>query len=179
MLIATSNFLIPNGTFIVELIAFVIVLGVLGKYVLPLLNEKLVERQEKIRSELAAADEAKADAQAADDERKAELDRARDQAREIVAQAHRNAERVATESQQRASQEYARLVSTADAAIEMARQKALDEASTRLGQLMIEVVGRILAREIDAEAHRDLIDAAISALREESLAASSETRTGV
>ena len=32
---ATSNFLVPNGTFIVVLIAFIIVLGVIGKYVLP------------------------------------------------------------------------------------------------------------------------------------------------
>ena len=178
MFIATSNFLIPNGTFVVELIAFVIVLGVLAKFVLPLLNEKLSERQDKIRSELAAADEAKADAQAADDERKAELDRARQQAREIVAQAHRTADNVVAEAEQRASVEYARLVSNADTAIAMARQKALDEASARLGQLMVDVVGRILAREIDAEARRDLIDAAISALREES-GALSDTGSGV
>ena len=35
MLIADSNFLIPNATLIVELIVFLIVLGVIRKYVLP------------------------------------------------------------------------------------------------------------------------------------------------
>ena len=58
---ATSNFLVPNGTFIVVLLAFIIVLGVIAKFVLPVLNAALTERQEQIRGELAAADQAKAD----------------------------------------------------------------------------------------------------------------------
>ena len=71
MPIATSNFLVPNGTFIVVLIAFIIVLGVITKYVLPVLNAALSERQEQIRGELEAADKAKADAEEADVERRA------------------------------------------------------------------------------------------------------------
>ena len=47
---ATSNFLVPNGTLIVELIAFLIVLAVIGKYVLPPLNKAMTARQEQIRS---------------------------------------------------------------------------------------------------------------------------------
>ena len=39
MPIATSNFLIPNGTFIVELVAFIIVLGVVARYILPPVNK--------------------------------------------------------------------------------------------------------------------------------------------
>ena len=31
MPIATSNFLVPNGTFIVVLLAFIVVLGVIGQ----------------------------------------------------------------------------------------------------------------------------------------------------
>ena len=49
MPLATSNFLVPNGTFIVVLIAFIIVLYVITKYVLPPLNAALTERQEQIR----------------------------------------------------------------------------------------------------------------------------------
>ena len=50
----------------------------------------------------------------------------------------------------------------------MARQRAIDEAATRLGEVVIEVVTKVLGREIDAAAHRDLIDEAIAALRDES-----------
>src|SRR5690242_17938898 len=98
MLIADSNFLIPNATLIVELIAFLIVLGVIGKYVLPRLNEALDARSAQIKSELEAADAAKADAAKADEDRRSELEGARQQAREIVAQANRTAEQVKTEA---------------------------------------------------------------------------------
>ena len=59
-----SNFLVPNGTFIVVLIAFILVVTVITRYVLPPLNKVLSERQEQIRGELEAADKAKADAEA-------------------------------------------------------------------------------------------------------------------
>jgi F-type H+-transporting ATPase subunit b len=78
--LATSNFLVPNGTFIVVLLAF-------GKKVLPVLNKALTERQDQIRGELEAADKAKADAEDADAERRAALEQARAQAREIVSNA--------------------------------------------------------------------------------------------
>jgi hypothetical protein len=60
MFIATSNFLIPNATLIVELVAFLVVLAFIGKYVLPYLKKALDERAALIGSQLAAADEAKA-----------------------------------------------------------------------------------------------------------------------
>ncbi len=91
MLLPASNFLVPNGTFIVVLLAFLVVLWVIGKKVLPILNKALAERQDQIRGELEAADKAKADAEEADAERRAVLEQARVQAREIVAQANTTA----------------------------------------------------------------------------------------
>lgn len=166
MPIATSNFLIPNGTFIVELICFVIVLGVVAKYILPPLNHALRTRQERIRAELTAADEARADAAAADEARRSELERARQQAREIVAQANRTAEALIAEAQGHAQGEKERILSSADAEVRLARQRALEEAAGRLGELVMEVVGRVIGREVDASAHRELIDEAAAALRE-------------
>ncbi|MGH9110645.1 MAG: F0F1 ATP synthase subunit B [Acidimicrobiales bacterium] len=163
MLLA-SNFLVPNATFIVELIAFLVILFVVGRYALPPLNKALSERQETIRSELAAADQAKADAAAADADRKDALEHARRQAREIVEQAQRTADRLAAEAQSRGQTEYERLVTSAEAAVRLARQRALEEAAQRLGELVVEVVERIIGREMDAAAHRDLIDEAVAAL---------------
>jgi F-type H+-transporting ATPase subunit b len=164
MSIATSNFLIPNATFIVELVSFLIVLAVVAKYALPPLNRALNDRVEKIRAELHAADEAKADAAAADDERRAALERARLQAREILEQANRTAEKVGSDAQARGQSEFERLVSAAEDEVRLARQRALEEASAKLGELVVDVVERIIGREIDAEAHRDLIDEAVAAI---------------
>jgi F-type H+-transporting ATPase subunit b len=165
MPIATSNFLIPNATFFVELLAFLIVLAVVGKYVLPFLKAALDERIGKIKGELEAADEAKADAEAADDERRSTLEDARTHAREIVAQAARTAEQVTADGQSRGQEEYERLVQNAEGEIRLARQRAVDEAAARLGELVMDVVEQVIGREVDAEAHRALIDEAVEALR--------------
>lgn len=164
MPIATSNFLIPNGTFVVELVAFLVVLAIMAKYILPPLNKMLRERQEGIRAELEAADVAKADAAAADDERRAALEEARHQAREIVAQANRTAEQVGIDAQARGQSEYDRMLAAAEAEVRLARQRALEDAAARLGELVVDVVERVIGREIDAEAHRDLIGEAVQAL---------------
>ena len=168
MPIATSNFLIPNATFFVELLAFLIVLAVIGKYVLPLLKAALDERVGKIRGELEAADEAKADAEALDEERRSTVEQARQQAREIVAQAARTAEQVTADGQARGQEEYERLVASAEADVRLARQRAVDEAAARLGELVMDVVERVVGRELDAAAHRDLIDEAVEALQADS-----------
>ena len=41
----TNNFLVPNGTFFVVLIIFLIVLGVIGKWVVPPISKVLRERE--------------------------------------------------------------------------------------------------------------------------------------
>ncbi|HLN17305.1 MAG TPA: F0F1 ATP synthase subunit B [Acidimicrobiales bacterium] len=173
MSMATSNFLVPNATFFVELVAFIVVLGVVGRYVLPPVNRALSERQAQIKSELEAADVAKSEAEAIDQERRQTLEQARLQAREIVEQANRTAEQVGVDSQARATAEYERIVSSADAQVRLARQRAIETAAERIGEMVMEVVERVIGREVDDAAHRDLIDEAIAALNAESSATSS------
>jgi len=176
MPIASSNFLVPNGTFIVELIGFVIVLAFVARYLLPPINKMIAERQHRMATELSALDEARADAEAADRERREALERARAQAREIVEQANRTAEALVAEGRDRADSEKDRIMTSATAEVELARQRAVDEASARIGQLVLEVVERIIGREVDAAAHRDLIDEAIQALASEAGAAGAAPR---
>ena len=50
--LAAGNFLVPNGTFIAELVAFLIVLGVLWRYVVPPVTKAMNERQQMIKAQL-------------------------------------------------------------------------------------------------------------------------------
>ena len=91
----TSNFLLPNGTFFVVLIIFLIVLGVIGTFVVPPISKVLHERDEmvtktvednrRIADRIAAtdADYDKAMAQARKDA-SAIRDQARAEGRKIV-----------------------------------------------------------------------------------------------
>ena len=80
-MLASSNFLVPNATFFVELVAFLIVLFVLGEYVLPYINEPMEQRQATIRQALEDAEEAKRRAAEAEEEYKRAISEARAQAR--------------------------------------------------------------------------------------------------
>jgi len=158
-------FLLPNGTFFIELAVSLVLIFLIYKYVLPPVNKALEERQEKIKESLEAADRAKADAEAADDERRAVLDEARHQAREIVATANRTAEQVRTDATAKAQIEADRIIANADVEVALARQRAVEEAAARMGEIVMDVVERIIGREVTHEAHRDLIDEAVQALR--------------
>ena len=160
-----SNFLVPNGTLIVEIVAFLFVFWFVATKVLPPLRKVLEERQEQIRASLEAAEAARSEADETRAQRQGILDEARTQARELVAAANATAERIKTESTERGQQEHDRLVAAADAEIALARQRAVDEVSGQVGALVLSVAQQVIGREIDAASHRGLIAEAVAALR--------------
>ena len=167
-MIATSLFLLPNGTFVVEVVVVLVILWVMKKKVLPVLNKAMVERQDKIRTALEAADQAQAQAAAAGDEREKLLSAARDQAREIVANAQATSDQIKAESGARGQAEYDRILANADSEVAQARQRAIDEASAKMGEIVFELVAKIVGREVDQSAHQDLVREAVASLVAES-----------
>jgi F-type H+-transporting ATPase subunit b len=157
-------FLLPNGTFFIELAISIVLIVIISKKVVPPLKAAMAKRQEQIRSALEAADQARADAAAADDERRSVLEEARVTAREIVAQANRTAEAVRVDAQTRGQAEFERIVGGAEVEVARARQAAVEEASNRLGEIAMDVVEGVIGRPVSAEAHRDLIEEAVTAL---------------
>ena len=162
-----SIFLLPNGTWFVELAVVVIILWVVTKYALPMLNAAIEARQDKIRTALAAADEARAAAEAAGDERARVLNEAREQARDIVANAQALSDQVKAESGARGQAEYDRIVAQANAEVASARQRAIDEASAKIGEIVFDLVAKVVGREVDQAAHQDLVREAVAALSAE------------
>ena len=150
--------------FIIELIVFLVLVVVIGRRLIPYVSRMMTETQEKIRVSLESADQARADALAADAERHAALEETRRTAQEILAQANRTAEAVRENAQARGEAEFERIVGSADAEVALARQRAVDEAANRLGEIVMDVAERVIEREVDAEAHHELISEAVGAL---------------
>jgi F-type H+-transporting ATPase subunit b len=166
--VTAGIFILPNATFIFQLIIVLVLVYVVGRKIIPPINAAMEQRQERIRSSLGAADQARADAVAADDERRAVLEEARQSAREVVAEANRTAEAVRVDFSTRGQAEYERIVGGAEAEVALARQRAVDEAANRVGEMAMDVVERVVGRRVSVEAHQDLIAAAVSALRSDS-----------
>src|SRR4051794_40558545 len=59
----TNNFLIPNFTFFLEVLVFLVILWFLGKKVVPRINAMLEQRQETIRQQFEDAKTAKEEAE--------------------------------------------------------------------------------------------------------------------
>ncbi len=167
MIDATSIFLLPNATFVVELAVVGVILFLMTKYILPPLNREMEKRQAKIRASLEAAEAARAEASAASDERARVLSEAREQARTIVAGAQATSDQLKAESGARAQAEYARIVATAQSEVDVVRQRAIDDASTQIGDVVYALVEKIVEREVDRASHDDLVREAVAALHAE------------
>ena len=59
-------------------------------------------------------------------------------------------------------------MANADAEVAQARQRAIDEASAKMGEIVFELVAKIVGREVDQSAHQDLVREAVASLVAES-----------
>src|SRR4051812_48987601 len=100
-----SNFLVPNGTFLVELAAFLIIVWILAKFVVPPINRAMAARQEAIREQFAELDDAKAAAHEAEEKYKAELANARQAANKIREEAKGQGQQIVAEHREKAQEE--------------------------------------------------------------------------
>jgi F-type H+-transporting ATPase subunit b len=176
--VAASNFLVPNGAFIVELVAFLIVLFVLARYVLPRLNSAIDERQKTIRKGVEDAEKAEKRAKEAEADYRKTLDQARQEARSLVDEARQAGERIRVELRERGEAEYERIVSRAQADIDASARRAAADVRQDLAQTVIEVVRKVVGEGLDVEAHRQLIDRTIADVEREADAGRAQSEVG-
>jgi F-type H+-transporting ATPase subunit b len=162
-MVATSLFLLPGFTFVLELIAFLLVLGFIAKYVLPPLRKAMDARAEHIRNSIQAAEDAKRDAEASAAKRRELLEGARQEARAIIDQANATADQLREEGRQKGQGEYERLLANARVDIEQERQRARDEVMEDVGALVLRAAEQVIGGALDAERHRALVLQAIAA----------------
>lgn len=174
-MLASSNFLVPNATFFVELAAFLIVLFVLGRYVLPYISRPMEQRQATIRQALEDAEVAKQRAADAEEEYKRAISEARAQARALVDEANRLAEQMRAEKRQQADREYELIISRARVDIDAQVRQATEALRQQVGELAVTVVEKVLGDGLDQQSHDSLIDRTIAEV--EVQAAASEVRT--
>jgi len=153
----TNNFLIPNATFFVELIAFAIIVYVLAKFIIPPVNRAMAARQDAIRKEFADLDQAKADAHAAEEEFRAQIADARHEAARIREEAREQGAAIVAEMREQAQAEAARIVEHAHAQIDADRQQAVTSLRAEVGTLATELASRIVGEALDDQARQSRV----------------------
>lgn len=144
-----SNFLVPNGTFFVELGAFAIMVFLLGKYVIPPINRAMTSRQDAIRKEFSDLEQAKADANEAEEEFRSQIADARHEAAKIREEARDQGSQIVAELREQGQADAARIVEHGHAQIAAERQQAVASLRAEVGSLATTLAGRIVGESLE------------------------------
>lgn len=153
----SSNFLVPNGTFWVELIAFVVMFAILAKYIIPPINAAMTRRQDAIRHEFEEADRAKKSAQQAEHEYKSQIADARHEAARIREEAREQGARIVADARKEGQSEAARIVDGAQAQIAADRQHAVTSLRGEVGALATTLAERIVGESLQDETRQSRV----------------------
>lgn len=150
--------MLPNLTLVVQGIAFFAVAWLVMKFGWPHIIAAIEERQQKIAEGLAAADNAQKNLAQAEERVNEELKAARAKANEIIDQAHQRANQIIEAARAEAVEEAARQKALAQGEIEASTNRAREDLRKQVSTLAVTGAEKLLRREIDAGAHKVLLD---------------------
>jgi F-type H+-transporting ATPase subunit b len=151
-------------TFLGQMVSFAILVWFTTKFIWPQLNHAIEERQRKVADGLAAAEKARAELKDADVKVAAEIKQARQQSAEIVERAQAQANLLIEKAHADAAAEAARVKDAAATEIASMRQQAREELREWVSRLAIQGAEKIVQREVDASAHKAMLDQLVAEL---------------
>jgi F-type H+-transporting ATPase subunit b len=153
-----------NATLIGQSIAMIFFVWFCMKYIWPVINGAIDARQAQIAQGLAAAEQGQSSLERAKTEADKIIAAAREQARGIVDQANSRANGIVEQAKSEGETERKRQVESARAEIGVELNRAREELRGQVAKIAIAGAEKVLAREIDANAHRDLLSRLASEL---------------
>lgn len=150
--------MLPNLTLVIQGLAFFAVAWLVMKFGWPHIIAAIEERQQKIAEGLAAADNSQKALAQAQDQVNEELKLARTKANEIIEQAHQRANQIVDAAKNDAITEGTRQKALAESEIAAATNRAREDLRRQVSALAVTGAEKLLRREIDASAHKALLD---------------------
>jgi len=147
-----------NATLFAQMIVFLILIWFTMKFIWPPLTKAMDDRAKRIAEGLSAAERARKELADADARVADEIRKARSEAMAIIDKAHQQANLIIDKAKQDAIVEATRQKATAAADIENMTHRAREELRGQVATLAVSGAEKILKREIDANAHRALLD---------------------
>jgi len=151
-----------SASFFAEVIAFVLMILLLGRWVYPRIIQAAEGRQRQISEQLEAADRSRQEAEERLHQAEAQLQAARGQASALLEGAGRSADQLRAEMNARAREEAQRIAESARRDIEAERQRAIDSVRGEVADLVVAATEKVVGESLDDQRHRRLIADAIS-----------------
>ncbi len=151
-----------NGSVIVELLTFLVMFGLLARYVYPEIVKQAEARQRAVAEQLAAAEKAHTEAEAQLKEAQAKLEDARKTAQGVIDAAGKSAEQLRQEMRQKAEEDVKRIAESSRKEIEAERDRAIQSVRGEVANLVVIATEKVIGETLDANKHKQLIDKAIA-----------------
>jgi F-type H+-transporting ATPase subunit b len=155
---------VDYGSAVWTIVLFVVLMGVLGKFVWPQILKGLKGREEKIRDDLQRAESAAKQAMGTLREYELKLAQAQDETRRMMEQARGDAQKLSAQLKHEAEVEINQLRVRAEGDIRGAKEQALNEVYAAAGGLATDVASRILRRQISVEDQQRLVEESLREL---------------
>ncbi|ESQ13432.1 MAG TPA: F0F1 ATP synthase subunit B [Chromatiaceae bacterium] len=147
-----------NITLVTQMIAFAVFVGFCMRYVWPPITKALEERTSKIAEGLAAAERGQQEQKLGEQRALDAMREAKSNAADIVAQAQKRYNDILDEAKQEAQAEADRIRTAAHAEIEQETNRAREELRERMAVLAVAAAEKILQKEINADAHKAIVE---------------------
>ena len=147
-----------NLTLIVQMLVFALLIFGTMKWIWPRILGVMEERQRKIAQGLAAAEKGEQELTEARGKADAIIREARERASHIIEQAQHRASDLVEQAKGAASSEGARILAAAQQQIELDTTRAREALRREVAGIAVRAASKLLAREIDARTHADLLD---------------------
>lgn len=153
-----------NATLIGQMITFALLVVFTMKYVWPPIMKAMHDRQKRIAEGLASAERGVHEQELAKARAAEMLKEAKQQAAEIIGQAQKRANEIVEQSKHEAQAEGERQLHAAKAEIDLEFNRAREQLRGQVVSIAVAGAGKVLKREIDAQAHAQLLDDLVAQL---------------
>ncbi len=149
---------------VVGALAFAVLFVLMWKFVLPRVNQVIEERRRSIQGQLEQAEKTREEAESELADYRARLANAREEANRIIEEARKTADQLRRDIQAKAEEESGGIIEHAQDEIGAERDRVFQELRSQVGEIAVELAGRVVNEELDTTAHERLIDEYIASI---------------
>ena len=154
------DLLLPDsGLFLFQLLSFLILLFVLGKFAWRPILSALKDREQTIESALLSAEQAKAEMESLKSDNEKLLAEARAERDKILKEAMATANTIKEEAKEDTAKITAKMIEDAKASIENEKRAALTDVKNQVATLSLEITEKLLRKQLaDQKAQKELVE---------------------
>src|SRR5215211_164704 len=139
------------GLLIWTLVAFLLVLFILGKFAWPAILKGLKQREQGIAESLETADRVRAEMAQLKSENEELLAKAREERAAMLKEARDIKDKIINDAKEQAKTEASKIMLETQQAIEQQKMAAMTDVKNQVGKMVIEVAEKILRKELGSK----------------------------